>query len=229
MATRKPGTVRVVNRADTKWRVDSTPIEMDGGTFVRWVNDESAEIRFVPEGMHPTDQPNAERISSFDVANVPTELDGESVEETAADRVAAMLRMTADDERAEIKVYRVVAGQLEYCAQFSPQEFEDGSFEMLRQRFGAGDYELRLYSINASKKYGLRSRTKLKIAADHSPVNAGMPAGMSQVLETIARGQQQMLDAMVAMKSAPQRDPMDEMSKMLTMMSLMREAMGINY
>jgi hypothetical protein len=50
---------------------------------------------------------------------------------------------------------------------------------------------------------------------------------LSQVLATIASGQQQMLNALVEMKQAPQKDQMEEMTKMLSMMSMMREAMGI--
>jgi hypothetical protein len=51
---------------------------------------------------------------------------------------------------------------------------------------------------------------------------------MSQVLQTIAQGQQQMLEALVSIKQAPPKDSMEEMGKMLTMMAAMREAMGMN-
>jgi outer membrane biosynthesis protein TonB len=37
-----------------------------------------------------------------------------------------------------------------------------------------------------------------------------------------------MLDALVAMKQAPQKDPMEEMTKMLSMMTMMRQAMGVD-
>jgi hypothetical protein len=55
-----------------------------------------------------------------------------------------------------------------------------------------------------------------------------LPSGLAQVLGTIANGQAQMLDALVQMKQAPQKDPMDEMTKMLGMMSMMRQAMGMD-
>ena len=220
MATRRPGTVRAVNDA-AAWRMDSDPIEMNGGTFVRWINGVTNETRFVPEGLHPVDQPNAGALTA-------PEPEGEPIEETAAERVITMLRSVTDDERSEIKAYRVVNGQLEYCAQFTPADFESGSFEMLRQRFGPGEYDLRLYAMNAERKYGLRSRTRIKIAPDTTPPADRVSSEMARIMETVARGQQQMLDALVSIKQTPPVDQMAQMTQMLQMMSLMREAMGFN-
>jgi hypothetical protein len=155
----------------------------------------------------------------------------EPIEETAVDRVSAMLRLAGDADRADLKVYRVKEGQLEYCAQYKPEQFEEGSFELLRRRFGAGDYEIRLYAADpVTRRYGVRNRTRLKIANDRGAPEeaAGMPNGMSQVLGAIADGQRQMLEALVQMKQTPQKDPMEEMTKMLSMMTMMREAMGLN-
>jgi len=156
----------------------------------------------------------------------------ERFEETATDRVAAMMQgIGADDERAEVKVYRVRDGQLEYCRGFKPDEFETGNFDMLRDRFGAGLYELRLYATNpTNKKFTIRSKLRVTIAEDRieSSPGAQLGGGMAQVLQTIAQGQQQMLEALVSIKSAPPKDSMEEMQKMLTMMAAMREAFGMN-
>jgi uncharacterized membrane protein len=74
----------------------------------------------------------------------------------------------------------------------------------------------------------VRSSTRVKIAqSQNSSEPAALPNGLSQVLATIATGQQQMLNALVEMKQTPQKDPMEEMTKMLSMMTMMREAMGI--
>jgi hypothetical protein len=155
----------------------------------------------------------------------------EELEETATDRISTMLAAASDVERAELKVYRVNQGQLEYCRAYKPEEFEDGNFEMLRERFGAGEYELRLYATNPnSRKFVVRNKTRLKIAEDKTPAESlnALPTGLSQVLSTIAQGQQQMLQALVDIKQAPAKDPMEEMTKMLSMMTMMREAMGLN-
>jgi hypothetical protein len=195
----------------------------DGRLYVRWLHSETGEVRHVPEGLHPEGQQNA---ASFPA---PVAFD-EPAMETATDRVAAMLHSVSGADRAEVKLYRDDNGSLDYCAQFTPDEFENGSFEIIRARFGPGAYELRMYSAHPETgKYGLRARTKIKIAKEALPQlnNAGMPGGLAQVLEAMARSQQQMMDAIVSLKSAPQKDPAEEMAKMFGLMSSMREAMGI--
>jgi len=209
---------------DDPWRQASEPLEMQNGTTaIHWRNGETGETRIVPAGVHPEDQA---------LENYPVQTPDEPFEETATDRVAAMMQgVGADDERAEVKVYRVNQGQLEYCRGFKPDEFESGNFDMLRDRFGAGLYELRLYATNpANKKFTIRSKLRVTIAEDRieSSPGAQLGGGMAQVLQTIAQGQQQMLEALVSIKSAPPKDSMEEMGKMLTMMAAMREAFGMN-
>ena len=209
---------------DDPWRQASEPLEMQNGTMaIHWRNSETNETRIVPAGVHPEDQA---------LENYPVQPPEEPFEETATDRVAAMMQgVGVDDERAEVKVYRVNQGQLEYCRGFKPDEFESGNFDMLRDRFGAGLYELRLYATNpANKKFTIRSKLRVTIAEDRieSSPGAQLSGGMAQVLQTIAQGQQQMLEALVSIKSAPPKDSMEEMGKMLTMMAAMREAFGMN-
>jgi hypothetical protein len=150
-------------------------------------------------------------------------------EETATDRVSAMLAQAQGADRAEVNVYRMVNGVREYCRKFRPDEFEDGSFDMLREMFGPGEYELRLYSTDpTTRKFSVRNLTRIKISEVKAPARAELPSGLSQVLSTIAQGQERMLTALVEMKQAPQKDPMEEMTRMLGMMTAMREAMGLN-
>jgi len=176
----------------------------------------------------PDQQQTAEYIEEqFGEAQVTQE---EEIEETAVDRISTMLRAAGGADRADVKVYRITEGQLEYCASYKPEQFEEGNLDLLRRRFGAGDYEIRLYAADSnSGRYGVRNRTRLKIADDKMPqAEHEMQNGMTQVLGAIADGQRQMLEAIVAMKQAPQKDPMEEMTKMLSMMTMMREAMGLN-
>lgn len=194
----------------------------DGSRAVTWQNNTTGETRLVAFGMHPDEQPNYQT----NIQPAPAD----DIEETAVDRISAMLRLAGDADRADLKVYRVREGQLEYCAQYKPEQFEEGNFELLRRRFGAGDYEIRLYASDPqTRRYGVRNRTRLKIADDKAPDElGGLPNGMGQVLGAIADGQRQMLEALVQMKQQPAKDPMEEMTKMLSMMTMMREAMGLN-
>lgn len=154
----------------------------------------------------------------------------EPIEETAVDRIAQMLRVATDSDRADLKVYRFKEGTMQYCASYKPEAFEDGSFDLLRRRFGPGDYEIRLYATDPNtRKFVVRARTRLAIADDKTNDEpAALPNGMSQMLGAIAEGQSKMLEALVAMKQQPQKDPLEEMTKMLSMMTMMREAMGLN-
>ena len=219
MATRRKG-VAVVN-ADP-W-TPGEPVQMSNGmTVTRWEHSETGEVRLVPTGLHPDDQPLTDTAQQL----VPVEPD---IEETATDRVSAMLAQAQGADRAEVNVYRMVNGSREYCRKFRPDEFEDGSFDMLREMFGPGEYELRLYATDpATRKFTVRNLTRIKISDVKTPARAELPSGLSQVLSTIAQGQERMLTALVEMKQAPQKDPMEEMTRMLTMMSHMREAMGLN-
>jgi len=205
------------------WNQGETLEMPNGQPVTRWTNIATGESILIEAGIHPTDQAAAPATEMVDF--------DEPIEETATDRVATLLQAAQGQERAELNVYRIVQGQREYCRKYSPAEFEEGSFEILRDQFGPGEYELRLYATHPeTRKFVIRNSTRIKIAENKNPDAAapGLPNGLGQVLSTIASGQQQMLNALVEMKQAPQKDPMEEMTKMLSMMTMMREAMGIN-
>jgi hypothetical protein len=154
----------------------------------------------------------------------------EDFEETATDRVASMLASINGMERSELKVYKLNQGALEYCQGFKPEQFEEGNFDLLRDRFGPGEFELRLYATHPqTRKFGIRSKLRVKMSEiNRAAVDNTLPSGLAQVLGTIASGQERMLDALVQMKQQPQKDPMEEMTKMLSMMTMMRQAMGMD-
>jgi hypothetical protein len=160
---------------------------------------------------------------------LPAEIPDE-IEETATDRVASMLAGINGLERSELKVYKLNQGSLEYCQGFKPEQFEEGNFDLLRDRFGHGEFELRLYATHPqTRKFGIRSKLRVKMSeVNKAAVSDALPSGLAQVLGTIAQGQERMLDALVQMKQTPQKDPMEEMTKMLGMMSMMRQAMGMD-
>jgi hypothetical protein len=224
MATRQKRAPDPDIETNDPWRQVSEPLEMANGIMaIHWRNGETGQTRIVPAGIHPEDQ----ALESYAIKTMEED---EPIEETATDRVAAMMSGAGPDERAEVKVYRINSGQLEYCAGYKPDEFESGNFDLLRDRFGAGVYELRLYATNpTSKKFAVRQKLRVTIVEDKSQTTTGgLGNGMSQVLQTIAQGQQQMLEALVSIKSAPVKDPMEEMTKMMSMMTMFREAMGLN-
>lgn len=209
------------------WQNTGSSKLLKGVQVTQWHNSETGETAWVQPGMHPEDAQTAAQNTQY-INEIGDELD--EVEETASDRVMTLLQNARGEGRAELNVYRISNGERQYCAKYKPEEFEEGSFELLRNNFGAGEYELRLYATDPrTNRFVVRSQTRIKIAESKTPAQTdGLPNGLAQVLGTIAQGQEQMLRALVDMKQAPQKDPMEEMTKMLNMMTLMREAMGMN-
>jgi hypothetical protein len=162
----------------------------------------------------------------------PEETEDEpDIPQTAADRIAAMLQGATGDERARVKLYRIPApGKFEWCEDYTPEDFERGGEALIRSKWGAGEYMVRLYGTTIGKSgsagYGVRAADTIRIAADSTSPNptAAMPAGIAQAIEAMAANQKQMLEAMSARPAAP--DPMAQMMQMLSMMELMREATG---
>ncbi|NDG04537.1 MAG: hypothetical protein EB121_04215, partial [Alphaproteobacteria bacterium] len=214
MATRQRKT------ADPWGIVETTTLE-NGQPVAVWENALDGERRVVAQGLHPAQQPLAEVIRLQD---------DEDFEETATDRVAAILRRAANEDAGQLRVYRKRQGHLDWCETYTPEQFEEGDLPMLRDTFGPGDYELRLYGKHPKTgKYGIVAKTTVTIAQAMRPIHNDLGRvdnGLTQVLATIADGQRQMLQALTE-RPLP-KDPTEEMTKMLSLMSMMRQAMGID-
>lgn len=189
------------------------------------------------------DAPPADLITAEDwrqpIGNVVTmpapqdfEEDEDPIPLTAADRIAAMLQGIGGDERAVVKLYRIPApGKMQWCEDYTPEVFERGAESLIRSKWGAGEYMIRLYGTTTGKSgsvgYGVRAADTISIAADASSPNpiAAMPAGIAQAIEAMAANQRQMLETLSARPGAA--DPMAQMRDMLSLMTMMRSAMGI--
>ena len=204
--------------ADPWGAVQTTTLE-NGQPVTVWENASTGEQRVVPQGLHPAQQPLAE------VVRLEPE---EEPDESAADRVATLLRRAADDGASQLRVYRKRQGHLDWCDTYTPEQFEEGDLPMLRDTWGPGDYELRLYGKHpVTGKYGIVAKTSVTIAqALKTAPELRRDDGLAQVLATIAEGQRAMLQALT--ERPQQKDPAEEMTKMLGLMVTMRQAMGID-
>lgn len=206
--------------APDPWGAIQTTTLDNGQPVAIWENAATGEQRVVPQGVHPAQQPLAEVVR--------LEPDQEEIEESATDRVASILRRAHSAGGGKLKVYKIDKGSLVWCETYTPEQFEEGDLPMLRETFGPGDYELRLYGPNPeTSKFGIIAKTRvviagaLKTAPDHRRDD-----GLAQMLATIAEGQRAMLQALTE-RPAP-KDPTEEMTKMLGLMVTMRQAMGID-
>jgi hypothetical protein len=209
---------RPLRKIADPWQVISSDTESERAI---WEHNQTGERRIIPLGLHPEDA----ALQTQAVALPPMD---EADDETSTDRISILLQAAQTDARSEVKVYRMAQGKFQYCRGFTPDEFEDGNLDMIRDRYGPGEYEIRLYATDPeTKKFCIRNKARVEIAAEMLRPGAAEPAsGLGQVLQTIAQGQQQMLEALT--RQAPQKDPTEEMTKMFGMMKLMREAMGID-
>lgn len=152
-------------------------------------------------------------------------------EQTEVDRVAEMMRAAGNVGRAVVKVYKLDNGASVFCDEYSPAEFEDGGYSMLRAAFGAGKFKIMLYGEHPeTARFGILAREQVTIAESRAPAQHAQPVdnGMAQILAGIADGQKQMLQALIEVKQAPPIDPMAQMTQMLSMMTMMRTAMGLD-
>ncbi len=205
--------------APDPWGAVQTTTLENGQPITIWENATTGEQRVVPQGLHPAQQPLAEVIRLQE---------DEESDETASDRVATLLRRAADEGAEQLRVYRKRQGHLDWCETYTPEQFEEGDLPMLRDTFGPGDYELRLYGRHPkTNKYGIVAKTSVTIAtALRTAPDPRRDDGLTQLLATIADGQRQMLQALTERPQA--KDPTEEMTKMLGLMVTMRQAMGID-
>lgn len=214
-STQRPGKVAAFLPVDNK----GNPVEMNG-------SDENWRMPIGGNGgalmsPHPDD-----------------EFDDEREEQTPVDRIVSMLRGVNDGERAYLKVSRIVVGnKVEFCAQYSAADFEAGGLEMIRDQWGPGEYQLILYGTKARvngegetvSHFGIRDRTTVMIATPLKPALSAVAQPQSELaslVQQMAANQQEMMRVLSERPAGP--DPMTEMTKMFSMMKLMREAMGLD-
>lgn len=151
-------------------------------------------------------------------------IDDEPEEETAQDRVFALLRDTRSAQNAKVKLYRVNPGtkNLGWCQDYTPDEFENGGFENIRAIWGAGTFEIRMYGQNASGKHVCLARSPVEIIAPMAAPVASAPSGLEKFLEAQQQFNQQLLAAVTQKK-----DPVEELRATFGLMTMMREAMGM--
>ena len=178
-----------------------------------------------PETVAPDDGLTAETAVQVMRTNPPV---FEPTEETD-DEIALLDRMRDlltenDPMRVRLRLFRLSDGPKKpyaWLEDYTPQEYETGGLAMIRDKWGAGDYQLRLM--------GPRGLTKvLPILIEADPLKKDAPqvvqaapqnSELAQVLAMLAGGQQKILEALTV-----KPDPMAQMTQMITLAGAMREA-----
>lgn len=150
--------------------------------------------------------------------------------ETPLDRIASFLGASVNDQRAEVRVFRLKDGhshRLDWCKNYSAADFEaGGDLEMIRREWGPGDYQLRLYGTRAGA-FGMLTKEDIGLVAD--PRATAPPTMQAQqqnselamMLKSMAENQAAMMRAL-----AERPDPMAQMAPMLTLLGQMKNVFG---
>jgi hypothetical protein len=157
----------------------------------------------------------------------PDEIEEDDEESSPVDRVIELLR-AGGAERAKVKLYRFGPKGEEFCTEYQPEDFESIGLDGIREQWGSGQFVIRVYgTAPGSQKYARRASQNITIAEVKTPIHAPQQnTEIARVFESIQKNQEMMLKAITERPPAP--DPMSEMTKMLSMMTMMREAMGLN-
>lgn len=159
-------------------------------------------------------------------------------DETASDRVTAMLQSgQALDDKAFVSVHRIADhGKRVYCARYTPEQYEQGQLDMVRDAFGPGEYIITLYGRHPiTGKPGVRASDMQTIAMPvqphalphlNQPQTQGSDPALAQVLAMMAQQQQTILEKLS--QPAVQPDPMAQLQQTIALMASMRQAMGMD-
>lgn len=144
-------------------------------------------------------------------------------EETTATRKLRAALAVAGSDRVRVKLYRLDAkakGGRVWCSDYSPDEFETGGMAMIREQWGAGDYELRI--INSQ---GVAGKSQFTIAAPlvSLPVAGGAANAGGDALRLVLEQQSKILEALSA-----RPDPTAQLMQTFALMKTAREAMGMD-
>lgn len=131
--------------------------------------------------------------------------------------------------QVKIKLYRINprSGAFEWCRDMAAAELQSGDLEPIREEWGAGSYELRVYG-----RQGLLAKPRVVIAEAMQPRQvqqiahtSGNDGAVAQALVMIADTQRMILERLSA-PPPPAPDPMAQMVQLGTVIATMRQAFG---
>lgn len=146
----------------------------------------------------------------------------DDMEDTPEDRVKRVLADLRDDSRAVVKLYRRgAANKIFWCDDFPLSDFDAGGFQLIRERFGPGEYQIRVYGNG-----GVKTKADINIMGvsnNPAPVNQTPNNELGAVLSAIQAQNQTMMEFLSRQATpAPVVDSSAQMRSLLEMMQLMK-------
>lgn len=191
----------------------------------------------------PKNQPAAQTVS---MEGMPPGADPDAWGALVTQPTSAMQRMDDDEEDAEMEIgaklraaFGAVAGtsvrvsvyrldpytkKREFCINYTPEQFIEGGFDLVKTEFGAGDYEFRSYGSGGLIPGGRGTFSIAKaIAAAPAPQSSQSSGELAQILALLVQGQRDTQTAIQALAQRPQEDPAQAMRATLETLRTMRE------
>jgi len=152
-----------------------------------------------------------------------SELEDEDAAELAIGERVRLLLASTGGERVTIKLYRIdpKSRAMPWCCDYTPEEFQNGDLEMVRQQWGPGEYEARVIGsrgIIAKPRFTIASPYALVMHNPAQQQQAPQPpqqSELAQALAMMAQTQNMILQTLQGMQQAPQGGGMIEALGML--------------
>jgi hypothetical protein len=110
------------------------------------------------------------------------------------------------------------------CRAYTPDEFIEGGFDLVRREYGEGDYEFRSYGTRGLIPGGRGTFSIAKtMAPTATPQAAQGSSELGQILAVLVQGQRDTQAMIQAMAQRPQEDPAQALQNTLAMVRTMRE------
>lgn len=143
------------------------------------------------------------------------------IEADAEQDLGEMLRAAFGSDpgaHAKIQIYKRDARTKvrAYCGDYTPDQFREGGVALVKQDFGAGDFEYRAYGGSGLITRGYFSIAEIKVNPAAAPA---AQSDFARALETIAQGQAAILQAL----TQPRENASNGIMQTIEMMRLLKE------
>jgi hypothetical protein len=177
-------------------------------------------------GMPPGADPDAWGALVMPPASAMQRMDSEDMD--AEEEIGARLRAAfgaVAGTSVRVSVYRLdpYTKKREFCINYTPEQFIEGGFDLVKTEFGAGDYEFRSYGSGGLIPGGRGSFSIAKTVAPQAPAAPAVSSELAQVLAMLAQGQRDTQAAIAALAARPAEDPAQSMRATLETLRTMRE------
>lgn len=153
--------------------------------------------------------------------------DDETDEEISViERLQTFMAATSPNERLRVKIYKRKpnTGKMEWCEDYSPDQFFEQDLGGVRDRWGPGEYEFRLIGPRGIHKR-LRASIAAAVHANPVAIERTQDSALADSLRAMLATQERILERLMqTQQQPPQKSSIESMTELALLMKTMREA-----